>query len=580
MNIAALRSPNMAFIGPIAGGGLLLATTALLMPSHWQIADAIRRGTFSPSPVAVPLPPPSTAMLMQRFSAGRHLSVPELQRLLAASTATAGATSLSAMADALAKGGAEAATDRISYDILASGRPDVALAFLESRPDRADPALWRLRFDLHRKTGDLQGANDLLRAAALTARSAPPKDLTEAAYALGQPEMLVMAAEHGAIPALTKVQALDLANWANNAKRYDLIARIDRAGTPGWRGDNPWLAMTLAQRSGDTGSALRYAALLPTGREAAREGILMASGNRKAIRQLLLEQAAAPKADRPAIAQRLLDQGFRSDAIALLRQQSGRLGSQDEISARMLYLMGPRPDDADLEWLRTRALADPGWMPAYVEREQPARALAFVESLPTADGNAMLVQRISLANMARDRTAAARAVDRLLDGRSLSAAELKAASGALLPAGRAEYFSLALARARLAAGQGQMPDRLILAWDAWNHGNARDAAQQLQPYLQARPDDRGALRLMADAQEKLRGEAAARPWLERLLATMPAPSVERVELLTRIGRTSDAMAMVETLRATAPKDRRLDIMLARLLIASGDPGRARKMLRP
>jgi hypothetical protein len=40
------------------------------------------------------------------------------------------------------------------------------------------------------------------------------------------------------------------------------------------------------------------------------------------------------------------------------------------------------------------------------------------------------------------------------------------------------------------------------------------------------------------------------------------------------------MAMVETLRATAPKDRRLDIMLARLLIASGDPGRARKMLRP
>ncbi|WP_375195410.1 tetratricopeptide repeat protein [Sphingobium sp.] len=484
------------------------------------------------------------------------------------------------MADALAKGGAKDATERVSYDILASGRPDVALAFLESRPGHADPALWRLRFDLRRKTGDLQGANDLLRAAAMTPGAAPTKDLTEAAYALGQPDMLVTAAEHGAIPGLTKVQALDLANWANNAKRYDLIVRIDKAGGRGWRRDNPWLAMTLAQRSGDTGSALRYAALLPTGREAARESILMASGNRQAIRQLLLEQAEARNADQSAIAQRLLEQGFRSDAIALLRQQSGRLGSQNEISARMLYLMGPRPGEADLAWLRARALADRGWMPAYVERAQPAQALAFVESLPSADSSDMLVQRISLANIARDRAAAARAVDRLLDGRSLSAAELKAASSAVLPAQKAEYYSLALARARLAAGQGQMPDRLTLAWDAWNHGNARDAAQQLQSYLQAQPEDRGALRLMADAQEKLKGKDAAKFWLERLLATMPAPSIERAELLMRIGRTADAMAMVEMLRAAAPKDRRLDIMLARLLIVSGDPGRARKVLRP
>ncbi|WP_242122670.1 hypothetical protein [Sphingobium sp. Sx8-8] len=580
MNIATLRSPSISLVGPIAGGGLLLATTALLMPNSGQIADAIRRGTFSPPPAAVPLPPPSTTMLMQRFSHGRHVSVPDLQRLLAASTATASASSLSAMADALAKGGVKDMTGRIAYDILAGGRPDVAMAFLESRPDYADPVHWRLRFDLRRQTGDLQGAADLLRAAALTPGSAPPKDVTEAAYALGQPDMLIMAAEHHAIPALTRAQALDLANWANNARRYELIPRIDRAGTPSWRGDNPWLAMTLAQRSGDMGSALHYTALLPTGREAARESILMASGDRQAIRQWLLEQASARGADRAAIAQHLLEQGFRSDAIAVLRQQAERQGGNDQASARLLYLMGPRPAEADLAWLRSRALADPGWIPPYVEREQPGRALAFLEGLPTADSSAMLVRRIMLANMARDRTAAARAIDRLLDGRPLSAAELKAASGAILPVQKAEYYALALARARLAAGQGLTADRLALAWDAWNQGHAQDTVGQLQPYLQDRPDDRAALRLMADAQARWRGEAAAKPWLERLLATMPAPSIERAELLTRIGRTSDAMAMVETLRARTPKDRRLDIMLARLLIASGDPGRARKVLQP
>ncbi|WP_176591037.1 lipopolysaccharide assembly protein LapB [Sphingobium sp. EM0848] len=579
MNIQALRNPNMAFFGPIVGGGLLLATTALLIPNHWQIADAIRRGTFSPPPVAIPTPPPSNAQLMQRFTQGKRLAVPDLQRLMAASTATASASTLSAMADALAKGGAPVATDRISYDIMASGRPDVALAFLESRPDRAAPAVWRLRFDLHRKTGDAQGAADLLRTAAMTPRSAPPQDVVEAAYALATPDMLITAAEHGAIPRLSQSQALDLASWANTAQRYDLISRIDRAGTPGWRAGNPWLAMTLAQKSGDTGSALRYAALLPSGRDAARESIIMASGKPQAMRQYLLEQASASGADRPAIAQRLLEKGFRPDAIALLRQQSANGAGNDKSSARMLYLMGPRPAGEDLDWLRSRAAADPHWLPAYVEREQPAKALAFLESRPSADSSDMLVQRIALANAARDRAAAARALDGLLDGRQLSAAQLKAAATAVVPTDRAGRYALSLARARIAAGQAEPSDRLNLAWNGWDRGDAAETVTQLQGYLRDRPDDRAALRLMADAQSKLKGDAAARPWLERLLTVTP-PSIEQAQLLNRLGRTSDAMAMVEMLRRASPNDRRLNIMLSQLLIASGNPGRARKVLQP
>ena len=230
--------------------------------------------------------------------------------------------------------------------------------------------------------------------------TAPAKDLVEASYALGQPDLLILAAEHHAIASLDPAQSLDLASWANGAGRYDLIARIDRSGTPDWRDRNPWLAMTLAQRSGDIRSALRYAAMLPAGRDAARESIIMASGNRDAIRRWLLERATETGADRPAIAQRLLEKGFRSDAIALLRQQSASKGD-DASDARMLYLMGPRPAAPDLNWLKARATADPRWAQSYVERARPAEALAFLEGLGAADSSDILVQRIALANAAR-----------------------------------------------------------------------------------------------------------------------------------------------------------------------------------
>src|SRR3546814_15590910 len=123
---------------------------------------------------------------------------------------------------------------------------------------------------------------------------APAKDLVEASYALGQPDLLILAAEHGAMAPLDPARSLDLASWANAAGRYDLIARIDRSGTPRWRERNPWLAITLAQRSGDIRSAPRSASILPTGREAARESIVLASDNRYAVRRRVPVTSAQP----------------------------------------------------------------------------------------------------------------------------------------------------------------------------------------------------------------------------------------------------------------------------------------------
>jgi predicted Zn-dependent protease len=65
-----------------------------------------------------------------------------------------------------------------------------------------------------------------------------------------------------------------------------------------------------------------------------------------------------------------------------------------------------------------------------------------------------------------------------------------------------------------------------------------------------------------------------------LLPLTPAISRERAELLAKLGRTSEAIALFEALRQQSPGDRQLDIQYARLLIAAGDPGKARKVLRP
>lgn len=580
MTRMTLRSHGMAFMGPLVGGGLLLGATALLIPNRSQIADAIRRATFvAPAPAVLPSPP-TTAMLMQRFTEGKRLSASDLSRLLAASTATAKAAHLSEMADGIQRSGGAVATSQITYDILAGGRPEAALAFLESRPDAGAASLWRLRFELNRKLGNDERAADMLRAAALTPGTASSGDVVEAAYALGRPDMLVTAAESGAAPRLGRAEALNLASWANGVKRYDLIGRIDRAGTPTWRGDNPWLAMTLAQRAGDTASALRYAALLPSGRDAARESIVMASGDRDAMRRLLLEQAVAGKQDRGAVAQQLLEKGFRPDAISLLRQQSSGRAVDDVSASRMLYLMGPRPGAEDLSWLRSRATADIRWLPSYLEREHPARALAFLEARPDAAETDMLFQRIRLANAAHDEQGVSRALDRLLDGRPLDGPQLKLAGSALVSQSLARRYALSLSRARIRAGQESASDRMDLAWDAWNRGDLRAAVDQLGPYLQHSPNDRAALQLMASAQARLGGRESEGPWLRRLLALSPPVSRERAELLTKLGQTSDAIAMVEALRQQSPRDRQLDIQLARLLIAAGDPGRARKVLRP
>ncbi len=565
-----MRGPRvkgrLAVVVPTVAGLGLLGIGLWLLPGDREVVTAARRAQAAPAGTSV-LPPPTPAPL--------PVAVVPQEPALAAAILTEGAASLATLTTRLIASGRPVTTLQVAYDLVAANRPAVALDYLAARPDGQSAASWRLRFDLLHKAGRSAEATALLTAVAAR-RGVAAADIVAAGYALDRPDLIVAAAASGAIPSPDAALALDLARRAETLKRYDLIATLDRSTRVDWRAGDPWLALRLAQRSGDEAAALRAVANLPAGqRAAAREAILNTVGDRAGLRALLLARAPSE-----TTAEQLLAAGYRDDAIAVLR----RVASGQPIAARptqrLLYLLGPRPAASDVIWLRQRTVQGSAdeqmrWLAVYAERVSPAEALATLSRHPLANRTDAALLRLSLANAAGDAGAGRTAIAALLDGRALDAAQLRRLSGAL-PRRIDPDQAAAITKLRVAAGIAGPGDRMDLAWAAWNAGDAKTAARWLREQIAAKPTDLAALRLMADVQTRL-GQPA-KPWLERALEQTPSASRARVELLDRLGRRSEAVALVERLRQAAPADRSLVALHARLLIAQGQPGRARTVL--
>jgi hypothetical protein len=556
---------------PVLAGSGLLAAGLLLLPDRREVMHASRRA----QPVA-PSSPPMTLPIAAPPIATRPAALPPTPPSIAGMIATANATSLAATTARLIAAGQTVTTAQVAYDLVAAGRPAVALAYLEARPDGAAPATWALRIDLLRRNGRMSEA---VTAVARARKGVAPADLIAAAYAIDRPDLIVAAAARGTIPPPDTALALDLARRADAAGRSDLIALLDRATRADWRGADPWLAIRIATRSRDTAAALRAADRLPPDqREAARETIVTATGDRDGLRRLLLARAAAPDAPLASIAEQLLAAGFRDDARAILRRAATGQAMTSQATQRLLYLMGPRPAAVDLDWLRQQATrgapADqPAWLSVYAQRDRPAAALAVLSHHPLAARTDVMLTRLSLARAAGNEAAARDLASALLDGRDLTPAQLRTVAAAA-PADAGGT----IARRRIAAGVAEPRDAIDLAWAAWNAGDAAGTVKWLRNHLATAPDDPVALRLMADAQARIGGAAAARPWLEQALAQTSRGSRASAELLDRLGRRAEAIAVVEALRADAPQDAGLKALHARLLIAQGQPGRARTVL--
>lgn len=572
---------RVAIAVPVLAGLGLLGAGLLLLPGAREVMHAERRAHPAVAPTASSLPVQvAAAPLPASEPLPTPVPLPPAPPRIAALVPHADARTLAAMTARLVADGQAVSTLQVAYDLVAARRPAVALAYLAARPDGASAATWRLRVDLLHRTGRTPEAAALVAQAARGRSGVVPADLIAAAYAVGRPDLIVVAAASGAIPPPDAALALDLARRADAAGRSDLIAALDRSTRADWRAADPWLAIRVAARTNDTAAALRAVDRLPADqREAARETILTRTGDRAALRTLLLARAAT---DPVPIAERLLTLGYRADAIATLRQATTGRPPAGPATQRLLYLMGPRPTGDDLAWLRQQTLhgreADQlAWLAIYADRDRPADALAFVSRHPLAQRTEVMLTRASLAKAAGDANAGRALVAALLDGRPLTPDQLRRLSAAA-PARLDPTQTAKLARARVATGVASPREKLDLAWAAWNAGDAETAAGWLRAHLIAQPTDLAGLRLMADVQAKIGGERAARPWLERALAQTPPDGRARAELLDRLGRRAEAVALVENLRAETPRDRSLAALQARLLIAQGQPGRARAVL--
>lgn len=549
---------------PLIGGAALVALSVLLIPRSVEVSEALDHRAQA-LPAAAPIAPP----------APMTPAPPALTALIA----NASPQAIAQAVGQLRARGVRVGTAQVVHDLAQAGRAQAALDFLDASADAGSPALWRVRHDLTRGLGRTPQADALIAAAAQRGSAVPPRDIIEAAYAANRPDLLVTAAEQGAIPAPDAKLALDLARRFETAGQIAMIARLDAVSKAQWRQADPWLAMRLAQREGDRAAALRYAMLLPVGqREAAREAIVRAQGDKGALRGLLMERAGRPGADHGATAEQLLAAGLRDDAIGVLERGAATLPPRHKLAQRLLYLMGPRPAARETGWLAARALAQREWIDPYVDRVPPRDALALLARHPLANRADMQMMRLSIARSAGEDDAARALLRALLDQPDLTGEQLRALSAAA-----PDRLDPALARRltdrRMRAGIGSGQDAMALAWTAWNAGDAATAGALVGGYLRRNPDDPAALRLMAYVARKEKGEGAARPWRERALASTPPGTREQAELLESLGRLPEALAVVDRLIATRPADRTLTMFKARLLIANGQPGRARKLLQ-
>lgn len=548
---------ELAVAAPISLGVWAVAAGLLLLPGARELrsvadhAAPVVSKALPPAPVPAPLPELATAI--------RHED----------------AAALAALTARLAQRGMPVSTRQVARDLAAFGRAAVALDYLARRPDGDGADTWRLRVDLLRAAGRAGEATALLEAAARGRPAVPPADLLASGYALDRFDLLVAAIGSGALPAPEPAIVLDLARRAEAAGRLDLIAMLDSAAPADWRAADPWLALRVARRAGDTTAALTAAGRLPPAeRDGARAAILAAAGDRAGLRRLLLEQPGPPLSR----AERLLAAGFRDDAVATLKRAAADGPAHAPAAQRLLVLLGPRPAAADRAWLRERALAAPDWLDAYIGAEAPAVALDVLRRHPQRGATDLLLRRLTLAARADQPGEANAALAALLDGRALSVVELRQVAAAL-PADATPTQVAALARRRLALGIGEAQDRRDLAWSAFRAGDHAGAAAVLSDHLAREPRDAAAIRLMAEVQGKLGGGVAARPWWERALAEAPAGSRAQAEILDRLGRRREALVVIAALRRDAPGDRSLAALHARLLIADGRPGAARAVLQ-
>jgi tetratricopeptide (TPR) repeat protein len=386
-----------------------------------------------------------------------------------------------------------------------------------------------------------------------------------------------------AIPVLLDVaQRADLTPALRREATYALIERTPPAV------HLPALRRAAAEFGGEWSDALEAAL-----ERAGRREELVALLERRAG-----ERAAAPETRR-ALAFRLLDLGEKARALAVFQALAAGAPASAPDAQQVLYLFGPRPDPAQIDWIdaQARAAATPadrlGWARALADSGAPRRAAQLLEADAAVPGRvggpatAFAAEAYLLAGGTEDKASFARVLSARIaregdpDG-ARKLAELAAAGNRADLARRAYERLLLLDPARREA---QRP----VGFAAFAEGEFERARDLLRRYLSGEPagarPDWEAHYYLGESLYRLKDRAAARLEHERALAAIeglsPAPFPARAVqayLYHRLGRSEEAVTLYERLLREQPRNRDLRADYAGVLLELGRTGPARRVL--
>lgn len=316
-------------------------------------------------------------------------------------------------------------------------------------------------------------------------------------------------------------------------------------------------------------------------------------GRKADLRRYLLARATddrlpADKRREPVSA--LLALGDKAGAEQALQRLAGGQGPQGEDFRQLAYLWGPRPPAAGLDWIEARAKA----------AGSPAEQAAWYDRLAEYGGGRRVIAGLAAQGAAPVqpalKTPYIEALAAAGKGKELAEAVRAALPEEAAPDRLRRYARLAEQTGQRAAASqawtallARKPDDADalrqLGMLAYDENRLADAERLLRRYVATGPDDYEAHYFLGEALTALKRPTVAIPFYRTALAQLRARATRgdaatqtEANLLNRLGKVDDAVALFEGLRKRRPADRQLKADYASMLIENGRLPEARRVL--
>lgn len=309
-------------------------------------------------------------------------------------------------------------------------------------------------------------------------------------------------------------------------------------------------------------------------------------------RRVALE--ALPIAQRREAAFRLLDLGAKPAAEAAFRMLAADAPPSSPDVQQLLFLWGPRPPEAGIDWLTARARSAEGkeraeWLELLNNAGAADRVLAVAGDPPPSAASDPVLAPLMRALIERRRFARVSEVLDPLIPRTDEAKDLLRIADWAEQADRGGTAVAAYDRALNRIGND--PAALLRAGRAFTfQGRAEKAVDTLERYFRVAGGkaaaDHRPWYYYAQSLSLMERQEAARDAYRQMLARLNADDASdfesrrmRATALEALGRPEDAIALYEELRAERPRDRSLLADFVSLLIETGRYERADRLLR-